>query len=131
MDGRLQVGDEITHINGRNVMDATHREVIELMGEAAALGEVRLGVRRKVPPADVGYPANTLTSGGHPDNHFQGGLLTEQPPFRSVDKQEFSLARIEREVVVERVSKDQSFGFVLQSNLHRRGCTISKYLTST
>ena len=49
LDGRLIVGDEITHINGMSVMDASHREVISLMGEAAAQGEVVLGIRRKMP----------------------------------------------------------------------------------
>ena len=49
LDGRLIVGDEITHINGNSVMDASHREVISLMGEAAAQGEVVLGIRRKMP----------------------------------------------------------------------------------
>lgn len=49
LDGRLQVGDEITHISGRSVMDASHREVIRLMGEAAAQGEVTLTIRRKMP----------------------------------------------------------------------------------
>ena len=56
LDGRLQVGDEITHINGLNVMNATHREVIELMGEAGLHGEVTLSIRRKLPHADSGYP---------------------------------------------------------------------------
>ena len=56
LDGRLQVGDEITHINGLNVMNATHRDVIELMGEAGAHGDVALNIRRKLPHADSGYP---------------------------------------------------------------------------
>ena len=49
MDGRLQVGDEITHINGRSVVDAPHQSVISAMGEAAAQGEVVLKIRRKMP----------------------------------------------------------------------------------
>ena len=40
------VGDEITHINHHSVMDALHRDVISLMGQAAALGDVMLGIRR-------------------------------------------------------------------------------------
>ena len=51
LDGRLLVGDEITHINNRSVMDASHRDVISFMGEAAAQGEVVLGIRRKMPMA--------------------------------------------------------------------------------
>ena len=49
MDGRLIVGDEIIRINGVSVMDASHRDVISLMGDAAAQGEVTLGIRRKSP----------------------------------------------------------------------------------
>ena len=49
MDGRLQVGDEITHINGHSVVDAPHQNVIGAMGEAAAQGEVVLKIRRKMP----------------------------------------------------------------------------------
>ena len=49
VDGRLQVGDEITHINSYSVMDAPHRNVISAMGEAAAQGEVVLKIRRKMP----------------------------------------------------------------------------------
>ena len=46
MDGRLQVGDEITHISGHSVVDAPLQSV---MGEAAAQGEVVLKIRRKMP----------------------------------------------------------------------------------
>ena len=53
MDGRLIVGDEIIRINGVSVMDASHRDVISLMGDAAAQGEVTLGIRRKIPVPGV------------------------------------------------------------------------------
>ena len=49
VDGRLQVGDEITLINGLSVVDAPHQNVIGAMGEAAAQGEVVLKIRRKMP----------------------------------------------------------------------------------
>ena len=49
VDGRLQVGDEITHISGHSVIDAPHHNVISAMGEAAAQGEVVLNIRRKMP----------------------------------------------------------------------------------
>ena len=42
----LQVGDEITHINGYSVVDASHREVVQLMREASVIGEVILSIRR-------------------------------------------------------------------------------------
>ena len=35
LDGRLLIGDEITHINGRSVLNAWYRDVVVLMGEAA------------------------------------------------------------------------------------------------
>ena len=44
LDGRLMIGDEITHINGRSVLDASHRDVISLMGEAAAQVRVRVSL---------------------------------------------------------------------------------------
>jgi len=53
LDGRLIVGDEIIRINGVSVMDASHRDVISLMGDAAAQGEVTLGIRRKIPVPGV------------------------------------------------------------------------------
>ena len=49
LDGRLQVGDEITHINGQMVMDATHHEVIGLMSQAGTMGSVSLRIQRKMP----------------------------------------------------------------------------------
>jgi len=49
LDGRLQVGDEITHINGQSVIDATHHEVIGLMSQAGTLGSVSLRIQRKMP----------------------------------------------------------------------------------
>lgn len=60
VDGRLQVGDEITHINGLSVMDAPHQNVISAMGEAAAQGEVVLKIQRKMP-----IPGETVCSTGN------------------------------------------------------------------
>ncbi|XP_064400489.1 uncharacterized protein LOC135346702 isoform X2 [Halichondria panicea] len=59
LDGRLQIGDEISHINGNSVINASHREVIGLMGDAAALGDVVLGIRRRMPMSEsVPYPSS-------------------------------------------------------------------------
>ena len=55
MDGRLQVGDEITHINGQSVIDATHHEVIGLMSQAGTLGSVSLRIQRKMPPTGIEF----------------------------------------------------------------------------
>ncbi len=51
LDGRLQIDDEISHINGNSVINASLREV---MGDAAAQGDVVLGIRRKMPMFESG-----------------------------------------------------------------------------
>ncbi len=45
-DGRLRKGDVILAVDGVNVIDATHRRVISLMGNAGKDGKVTLRVRR-------------------------------------------------------------------------------------
>ena len=60
MDGRLQVGDEISHINGLSVVDAPHQNVITAMGEAAAQGEVVIKISRKMPIPGLPSPSATL-----------------------------------------------------------------------
>ena len=52
LSGQLQRGDEIHRVDGINVVGATHRRVISLMGNAAQTGEVALGIRRD--PAKTG-----------------------------------------------------------------------------
>ena len=49
LDGRLQIGDRITHISGHSVIDGSHHEVISLIGAAAAHGEVYLIIQRARP----------------------------------------------------------------------------------
>lgn len=107
LDGRLQVGDEITHINGAPVMDAAHRDVISLMGEAAAQGEVVLRIQRKMPMLDAMPPP----SGGYGEESKWMGDNTMPP--QGI-----------RDVVIERPNLQTSFGFVLQSNTLRPGCMI-------
>ena len=46
MDHRLLRGDEIHYVDGINVVGATHRRVISLMGNAALAGQVALGIFR-------------------------------------------------------------------------------------
>ena len=109
LDGRLLVGDEITHINGTPVMDAAHRDVITLMGEAAAQGEVVLRIQRKMPMLDAMPPP----TGGYGDQKWMGE--------DSLPPQGY------RDVVIERPNLQTSFGFVLQSNTLRPGCMICEY----
>lgn len=54
LDGRLRTGDEITHVDGQNVINSSHHRVVTLMTLAGQRGHVTLGVRRRV-LGDSGY----------------------------------------------------------------------------
>ena len=73
VDGRLQVGDEISHINGLSVIDAPHQMVISSMGEAAAQGEVVIKIRRKMP-----VPGQDVMKLNH--NRFPRKVFYNVPP---------------------------------------------------
>lgn len=123
MDGRLLIGDEITHINHHSVMDASHRDVISLMGQAAALGEVILGIRRKMPLPETLSPTSGVTGG------FGGGnmgfeMKQDLGEGQGTDDPDSQIPQGIREVVVDRPNVQTSFGFVLQSNTLRAGCMI-------
>ena len=47
LEGHLCVGDEITWVDGLNVEGASHRKVVQLMGQASTAGHVALRVRRR------------------------------------------------------------------------------------
>ena len=116
LDGRLQIGDEISHINGNSVVNASHREVIGLMGYAAAQGDVVLGICRSVPPPGFyGSPQH--------QPYQQDGLGVNNS-----DGPMSGLPRGPREIIVQRPDVQTSFGFVLQSNTLRAGCMICKSL---
>ena len=50
-DGRLQIGDEITHVNGQSLYGATHQDVISLISNSSINRSIMLRVIR---PRDVG-----------------------------------------------------------------------------
>ncbi|KAM3617658.1 uncharacterized protein V6R79_009356 [Siganus canaliculatus] len=52
-DGRLRAGDELLCIDGVPVKGKSHKQVLELMTNAARNGQVMLTVRRKLAHADV------------------------------------------------------------------------------
>ncbi|XP_029212793.2 membrane-associated guanylate kinase, WW and PDZ domain-containing protein 1-like [Acropora millepora] len=58
LSGQLQRGDEIHKVDGINVVGATHRRVISLMGNAGVTGEVVLGIHRD--PAKTGRMTPTM-----------------------------------------------------------------------
>ncbi|KAM9752130.1 membrane-associated guanylate kinase, WW and PDZ domain-containing protein 3a isoform 1-T1 [Menidia menidia] len=53
-DGRLRAGDELLCIDGVPVKGKSHKQVLELMTNAARKGQVMLTVRRKLANADAG-----------------------------------------------------------------------------
>ena len=122
LDGRLLVGDEITHINHQSVVDASHRDVISLMGQAAALGEVVLGIQRKMPMPGTLSPTSAVAGDGMGRFEMQKQEQTDGP----VDEVDRQIPQGRRDVVIERPNIHTSFGFVLQSNTLRPGCMICK-----
>lgn len=120
LDGRLQIGDEITYINGYSVVNASHRDVIALMGEAAHHGEVVLGIRRKMPG-----PESVPPPGLYKDQHMeQYQQHVEEIP--EISEPQSTIPKGQRDVTIERQNVETSFGFVLQSNTLRAGCMICK-----
>ena len=131
VDGRLLIGDEITHINHHSVMDASHRDVISLMGQAAALGEVMLGIRRKMPLPETLSPTSGVTGGSVVGGGGFGGSLGFEhkhdfggPVAMEGQDDGAQIPQGIRDVVVDRPNTQTSFGFVLQSNTLRAGCMI-------
>ena len=48
VDGRLFSGDEIVAVDNVNVLNASHHQVVGLMGAAAQNGRVTITVRRRI-----------------------------------------------------------------------------------
>lgn len=48
MDGRISTADEILCVDGHSVVKASHHQVVQLMGAAAARGRVTLRLRRRI-----------------------------------------------------------------------------------
>ena len=46
-DGRIKQGDVILAVDGVNVVDASHKRVISLIGQSGLNGKVALRIRRK------------------------------------------------------------------------------------
>ena len=56
LDGRLQVGDEITHVNNESVLGATHRDVISLIANSSINRSILLRIARpSMGECDLGF----------------------------------------------------------------------------
>ncbi|XP_059911316.1 LOW QUALITY PROTEIN: membrane-associated guanylate kinase, WW and PDZ domain-containing protein 3a [Gadus macrocephalus] len=87
-DGRLRAGDELLCIDGVPVKGKSHKQVLDLMTNAARNGQVLLTVRRKVAHADVvgpeeggPQPALALVNGSpRVPRVLEAGSLPPPPP---------------------------------------------------
>lgn len=68
-DGRLRAGDELLCIDGVPVKGKSHKQVLELMTNAARNGQVMLTVRRKL--VHLGKSAFWIISSTFPKGHLR------------------------------------------------------------
>ncbi|XP_050968393.1 membrane-associated guanylate kinase, WW and PDZ domain-containing protein 3 isoform X2 [Labeo rohita] len=84
-EGRLRAGDELVGIDGITVKGKSHKQVLDLMTNAARNGQVLLSVRRKViyrdALEDVGSGALTLVNGSPRLPRIQVPSLKDQGSF--------------------------------------------------
>ncbi|XP_051752181.1 LOW QUALITY PROTEIN: membrane-associated guanylate kinase, WW and PDZ domain-containing protein 3 [Ctenopharyngodon idella] len=84
-EGRLRAGDELIGIDGIIVKGKSHKQVLDLMTNAARNGQVLLSVRRKViyrdAPVDVGSGAVTLVNGSPRLPRIQVPSIKDQESF--------------------------------------------------
>lgn len=93
------------------------------MGEAAAQGEVVLGIRRKMP-----VPESVPPPGSYGGQHMQHQQQHQGHEVPEVEVPPSSLPQGRRDVSIERPNTETSFGFVLQSNTLRAGCMICELI---
>ncbi|TRY89365.1 hypothetical protein DNTS_015303, partial [Danionella cerebrum] len=84
-EGRLRAGDELTGIDGITVDGKSHKQVLDLMTNAARNGQVLLSVRRKViyrdALEDAGSGALTLVNGSPRVPRIQVPSIKDQESF--------------------------------------------------
>ncbi|VDK42073.1 unnamed protein product [Anisakis simplex] len=98
-DGRLQQGDEIIEIDGKNIVGESHAKAVQLMQQSAANGHVKLIVRRQ---------RDVSRSTSMPLNQLNVVLNTY-------------------DVVLTRSDQD-GFGFVIISSTNKNGSTIGRIM---
>ena len=98
------------------------------MSQAAALGEVALEIRRKIPlPMTSGVTAEGSIVSDKQQKQKSGAI----EPAAVANVTELSqMPRGTRKVVINRPNIKARFGFVLQSNSQRPGCIICEYMQS-
>ena len=128
LDGHLMVGDAVTHINGHSVLDASHRDVITLMDEAAAQGEVVLCIQRKMLIPESMPPLSSFSSPEVVIHKLFHQSMRAVPLGKEVDKPFPGIPQGVRDVIINRPNEQTSFGFVLQCNTLKPGCMICEFM---
>uniref|UniRef100_A0AAX7VJB6 Membrane-associated guanylate kinase, WW and PDZ domain-containing protein 3 n=1 Tax=Astatotilapia calliptera TaxID=8154 RepID=A0AAX7VJB6_ASTCA len=118
-DGRLRAGDELLCIDGVPVKGKSHKQVLELMTNAARNGQVMLTVRRKLAYTD---------GGGEDDNNQQpqqvaSALVNSSPKMPRTEApsiiQPAQPTRPERFDVTLQRKDNEGFGFVILTSKNK------------
>uniref|UniRef100_A0A7I4YLN5 Membrane associated guanylate kinase, WW and PDZ domain containing 3 n=1 Tax=Haemonchus contortus TaxID=6289 RepID=A0A7I4YLN5_HAECO len=107
-DGRMQEGDEIIEIDGRNVEGVSHVEAVSLLEQAAHSRHVKLVVRR--PRSDA-----LRRQSVHAERPLSG--------MPTVNSGEYDVTLTRNET--------DGFGFIIISSLNRNGSTIGQILENS
>uniref|UniRef100_A0A3P9H664 Membrane-associated guanylate kinase, WW and PDZ domain-containing protein 3 n=1 Tax=Oryzias latipes TaxID=8090 RepID=A0A3P9H664_ORYLA len=107
-DGRLRAGDELLCIDGIPVKGKSHKQVLELMTNAARNGHVMLTVRRR------------LAHAGSPEGSLSQGALISSPKMPRVEAPNSGLpTRPESFDVTLHRRDNEGFGFVILTSKNK------------
>uniref|UniRef100_A0A8D3CGK4 Membrane-associated guanylate kinase, WW and PDZ domain-containing protein 3 n=1 Tax=Scophthalmus maximus TaxID=52904 RepID=A0A8D3CGK4_SCOMX len=111
-DGRLRAGDELLCIDGVPVKGKSHKQVLELMTNAARNGQVMLTVRRKL-----------TSAGGSQPHHVASALVNSSPKSAGGEvagaAQQAPPARPECFDVTLQRRDNEGFGFVILTSKNK------------
>ncbi|XP_028264715.1 membrane-associated guanylate kinase, WW and PDZ domain-containing protein 3a [Parambassis ranga] len=118
-DGRLRAGDELLCIDGVPVKGKSHKQVLELMTNAARNGQVMLTVRRKLAHADVcGEEENSQQP-----QQVASALVNSSPKMPRVEAanigQPAQFSRPESFDVTLQRKDNEGFGFVILTSKNK------------
>ncbi|MED6252065.1 hypothetical protein ATANTOWER_006553 [Ataeniobius toweri] len=118
-DGRLRAGDELLCIDGVPVKGKSHKQVLELMTNAARNGQVMLTVRRKLAHTESGEEEES----GQPPHQAPSALVNSSPKMPRVELpnavQPAQLSRPESFDVTLQRKDNEGFGFVILTSKNK------------
>ncbi|XP_038143256.1 membrane-associated guanylate kinase, WW and PDZ domain-containing protein 3a isoform X1 [Cyprinodon tularosa] len=118
-DGRLRAGDELLCIDGFPVKGKSHKQVLELMTNAARNGQVMLTVRRKLAYTEGGEEEES----GQQPQQLSSALINSSPKVPRVEPpntiQPAQLSRPESFDVTLQRKDNEGFGFVILTSKNK------------